>query len=240
MNACCAECGNIEGGGVSLKICKPCMQAKYCNAACQKNHWPTHKKQCKLRAAELRDEALFKDPPPKEDCPICFLPMPKRLICCISLPPATISSVPIRDYAIANTELANMATEEYYPCCGKTFCKGCVYSCCMSGNNKCPFCNAERIGRTDRELVADIRKRVEANDAGAIWTLAGSYYHGLYGLQQDRTRAIDLYARAAELGFNKAHYHLGMLYHEGGDLKKDKFHVEAAAMAGHDGARNII
>jgi hypothetical protein len=92
-NACCAECGKEEGG-VSLKTCKPCMQVKYCNADCQKNHWPKHKKQCKQRAAELRDEALFKDPPPKEECLICFLPMPIELICCVSLPPATISSVP--------------------------------------------------------------------------------------------------------------------------------------------------
>ena len=51
----------------------------------------------------LRDNALFKDPPAKEDCPICFLPMPGYLICCISLPPATISSVPI--YTVANEEL---------------------------------------------------------------------------------------------------------------------------------------
>ena len=86
---CCADCG-IEGGA-SLKTCKSCMQVKYCNAECQKSHWATHKKQCKLRAAELRDEALFKDPPSKEDCPICFLPMSKELLSCVSLPPATIS-----------------------------------------------------------------------------------------------------------------------------------------------------
>jgi hypothetical protein len=55
-----------------------CTQ-RYCSAACQKNHWPIHKKECKLRAAELRDEALFKDPQDKEECPICFLPMPTLL-----------------------------------------------------------------------------------------------------------------------------------------------------------------
>ena len=65
-------------------------------------HWATHKKECKQRAAELRDEALFKDPPSKEECPICFLPMPHKLLACISLPPATILSVPIYDFAIAN------------------------------------------------------------------------------------------------------------------------------------------
>ena len=49
-------------------------------------------------------ETLFKDPPAKEDCPICFLPMPARLICCISLQPANISSVPIYDFAKENVE----------------------------------------------------------------------------------------------------------------------------------------
>jgi hypothetical protein len=95
IDVCCAECG--EKGDASLKTCKSCMSVKYCNADCQKRHWPTHKKDCKLRAAELRDEALFKDPPAKEDCPICFLPMPAQLICCFSLPSATILSVPIYD-----------------------------------------------------------------------------------------------------------------------------------------------
>ena len=124
---CCAECGKEEGGAVSLKVCKACMSVKYCNAKCQKNHWSTHKKECKLRAAEIRDEALFKDPPPKEECPICFLPMPVRLFSCASLPDATILSVPIYDYAMANEELEKMDTAIYYLCCGKSICAGCKY-----------------------------------------------------------------------------------------------------------------
>ena len=116
---CCAECG--VAGGVSLKVCKSCMLVRYCNGNCQKNHWQKHKKVCKLRAAELRDEALFKDPPAKEDCPICFLPMPAHLVCCVSLPPATISSVPIYNYAIANDGLADDGTEQYYPCWWKEY-----------------------------------------------------------------------------------------------------------------------
>jgi hypothetical protein len=73
---------------------------------CQRNHWSKHKKGCKQRAAELRDETLFKDPPPMEECPICFLPMPLKIISCASLPDATIMSVPIYDFAMANEELA--------------------------------------------------------------------------------------------------------------------------------------
>jgi hypothetical protein len=53
---CCAECG--EEGGVSLKMCKSCMIVRYCGATCQRNHWPMHKKVCKLRAAEIHDKAV--------------------------------------------------------------------------------------------------------------------------------------------------------------------------------------
>jgi hypothetical protein len=91
-------------------------------------------KQCKLRAAELRDEALFRDPPDKEDCPICFLPMPASVLCCISLPPANVTSVPIGDFAIENKVMADKVSFEYYECCGKSICRGCMYSFCKSGN----------------------------------------------------------------------------------------------------------
>ena len=217
------------------------MQVKYCNAECQKNHWPKHKIPCKLRAAELRDEALFKDLSPKEDCPICFVPMPEKLISCVSLPPATLSSVPIKDFAIANTELSRMGTAEYYPCCGKSICGGCINSFNRTDNDdKCPFCISDQGNKTQEDQVGDNMKRVEANDPTSICMLANSYHHGLNGFQQDQTKAMELYARAADLGFNKAHCLLGGIYHEGGDMKKAKFHLETAAMAGHEVARNNL
>jgi hypothetical protein len=37
-----------------------------------------HKIVCKRSAAELRDEALLKDPLAKDKCPIRFLPMPVK------------------------------------------------------------------------------------------------------------------------------------------------------------------
>jgi len=201
------------------------------------DHWPKHKKECKLHAAELHDEALFKDPPAKEDCPICFLPMPYELLSCMSLPPATTSSVPIVDFAKANEGLAQVDMEEYYSCCGKSICGGCMHSFFESRNDeKCPFCKSE-IDKTDGESVEDLMKRVEANDAGAMYILGSNYYHGNEGLQQDRERAMELWTRAAKLGSSKAHYQLGCTYGEGGELKKSKFHYEAAAMAGNEKAR---
>jgi len=198
------------------------------------------KKECKRRAAELYDEALFKDPPAKEDCPICFLPMPMKLICCLSLPPATVSSVPIYDFAV---DKEDMGMEAYYPCCGKSICRGCEYSFYESEKiDTCQFCKAERIGTVDTEgksveYQLRLMKRVEANDAGAMCVLAHNYHYGERGLQQDWAKALELYARAAEFGSSQAHFFMGIIYRQEGDLKKAKFHYEAAAMAGHEDAR---
>jgi len=233
---CCAECG--EEGGVSLKACKSCMLAKYCNAECQHKHWATHKADCKIQAAKIRDEALFKDPPPKEDCPICFLPMPAQLICCLSLPPATLSSIPIYDYATANEASKDKVMEQYYPCCGKSICGGCIHSFFESGNTeRCAFCNSDQSSKTLEERVDEMMKRVGANDADSICMLANSYYQGLNGFQQDHAKAMGLYPRAADLGCIKAQNQLGGIYSKGGYLKKAKFHYEAAAMAGNEIAR---
>ena len=116
-----------------------------------------------------------------------------------------------------------------------------MYSFAQSDNEcKCPFCNFDRASKTDGEIVADMMKRTDANDAASIYMLGTCYRNGLRGLQQDRTKAIELYARAGQLGCSKSHTHLGVLYHEGGDMKKAKFHFEAAAMAGHDVARSNL
>jgi TPR repeat protein len=105
----------------------------------------------------------------------------------------------------------------------------------MSGNDyKCPFCNSERGD------VEQVLKRAEANDAASISILAQYYCNGEQSFPQDQTKAIELYARAAELGFSKAHCNLGSIYYEGGDMEKAKFHFEAAAMAGHEVARNNL
>ena len=258
----CADCGVDEGEGVSLKACKSCMLVKYCNPTCQLNHWPKHKKLCKQRAAELHDEALFKEPPPKEDCPICFLPMPGKLINCFSFPPATISSVPIatissmpindvtnmtissmpiNDVTNIHQELADLTTAIYYSCCGKSICGGCIHSFGKTGNKeKCPFCNADTEINSDADKIENIMKRVDSIDTGAIDLLGTCYYNGLLGIHQDETKAIELWMRAAELGFSKSHNYLGMHYYHRKNSKKAKFHLEAAAMAGHEEARNNI
>ena len=68
-----AACGK---GWDGLRACAACRLVKYCGRDCQKSHRSAHKRDCKGRTAELYDEKLFTKPPPCEDCPICFIPLP--------------------------------------------------------------------------------------------------------------------------------------------------------------------
>ena len=70
--SCCASCGIGEVDDINLKECDDCDLVKYCSDECQREHQPEHKEGCKKRAAELRDEQLFKQPESSHigDCPI--------------------------------------------------------------------------------------------------------------------------------------------------------------------------
>jgi TPR repeat protein len=115
---------------------------------------------------------------------------------------------------------------------------GCVHSLQQTGNDeKCPFCNADQ-DKSIEEKIEEMTKRVQANDANSICELGAYYYQGLNGLQQDNKKGKDLYAKAAKLDHHKAHYNLADIYHFNEvNLKKAKFHYEAAAMLGCEVAR---
>lgn len=101
----------------------------------------------------------------------------------------------------------------------------------------CPFCNSDRGDDTDEQRVEETMMQVEVNDPTSICLLATYYDNGLGGLQQDCAKAVELWKQASKLGSRHVHFELGVIYHEWGDLKKDKFHYKAAAMAGHKVAR---
>ena len=79
MPSICANCGKGEDESDSLKACTACKLVRYCSRECQKTHRPQHKRECRKRAKEIHDEELFKQPPPPEECPICFLRIPSLL-----------------------------------------------------------------------------------------------------------------------------------------------------------------
>eukprot|EP00979_Chaetoceros_neogracilis_P016713 scaffold9124_cov144-Chaetoceros_neogracile.AAC.1 len=214
----CAACGDSDDGGGSLKACTGCNLVEYCNRTCQAAHWPAHKKACKERAAELFDEKLFKQPPPNEDCPICYLRLPIVGDLC-----------------------------SYQPCCGTMMCDGCAYAHSVAEadtekeKETCVFCRTEAPS-SEEEHIERIKKRVEANDAQAIFHLGCYYQFGMMGLRQDNAKALELYHKSAKLGNHHSHYSLSVCYQGGGiierDTRKATDHEQISAMAGNVKARH--
>lgn len=71
----------------------------------------------------------------------------------------------------------------------------------------------------DKERIEELMKRIEKNDAFAMCEMSRLCYQGLRGVQQNLAKRMGLLTKAAELGFSEAHFSLGRLYEEGGDLK---------------------
>ena len=90
-----------------MNSCNKCDLVKYCNVACKKKHKSKHKKQCDKRVAELLDKKLFKEPPPREECPICMLPLPYE-----------------------------NKTVTFKSCCGKLICYGCIHAMEETGDKR--------------------------------------------------------------------------------------------------------
>ena len=223
----CANCGK-EG---AKNICNKCNVARYCNAVCKKIHKKKHKKDCEehvrhaaekhnedlRRAAELHDIELFKQPPPKEDCPICFQQLP-----------------------LLNTGY------RYQTCCGKVICSGCDYAPVFDNqgnkvdNEKCPFCRTPHSKSAEEEVERQ-KKRVEARDPLAIHKLGIFYSEGTYGYPKDYSKALELYHQAAKLGYAAAYTNIGYAYHFGEGAEVDKkmavYYYELAAMKGSTPAR---
>ncbi len=216
---CCASCGIAGGDDVKLKDCSACHLVKYCSVKCQKDHWPQHKKECKGRVAELRDEILFKQPESSHlgDCPICYLPL----------------SIDKSKYGYVS-----------YSCCSKRTCAGCDYN-----NHKresqgrlqhsCPFCRKAAPG-TGEEINEQWMKRIEANDPFAMRFIGTIRYK-----QGDYKAAFGYWTRAADLGDVEAHYQLSNLYRGEKqvvekDQKMELYHTEQAAIGGHPRARHNL
>eukprot|EP00984_Skeletonema_dohrnii_P024197 scaffold13303_cov78-Skeletonema_dohrnii-CCMP3373.AAC.3 len=212
----CASCGIAGADEIKLKDCSACKLVKYCGVKCQKDHRPQHKKECKERAAELRDEILFKQPESthRGDCPICCLPLP------IDTDKSTLMS-----------------------CCCKLICDGCDYANVIREvreklDRKCPFCR-HPVPKSDEEFKRNILKRIDVNDAVAIRQMGG--YRNQKG---DYDGAIEYFKKAAGLGDLGAHYELSVMYRKGKGVEKDEkkmvYHLEKAAIGGVPFARHNL
>ena len=197
----CANCSKSEDGDVKLKRCTACKMVKYCCQGCQISHRPKHKRACKKRAAELFDEELFKDPPAREECPICMLPLP-----------------------IDASEII------FAVCCGNFICVGCSYAQQIeelkSGKRVedvgwCPFCRAPPP-RAPEDNISLLNKCIEKNNAKAINELAAHYMKGEIGLPINPHKATELFLKAVQLGHAGACFNLGNCYLIGNGVERDE------------------
>ena len=221
----CANCGK-EGNSDNMNTCNKCKQVKYCNAVCKKVHKKKHKKGCEEyvrlaaeHAAELHDIELFKQPPPREDCPICFIRLPDL-----------------------------RTGRSYQSCCGKEICSGCVDAPVYDNqgnevdNEKCPFCRLP--APNEEEMIKRLTKRMEASDALAIYNLGCYYDKEMYRIPQNYTKALELWHRAAEHGCAEAYCNIGSCYDNGEGVEVDKekanYYCELAAIGGDVQARHNL
>ena len=216
---CANCCGKERNDSAKLKNCTACRLVKYCDVDCQRAHRKQHKRACKKRAAELKDERLYGQGHERQEadfCPLCFLAIPFR----------------VADHATM------------YTCCMKTVCNGCEHAAMKRGlGRSCPFCRAPPPENHAQSLET-IRKRVDAKDTAAIYHLGCQYYSGELGLKKNVPRGIELWSKAAELGSTMALFKLGMLNYQGWGVAQDKakgIHCcELAAMQGHTESRHLL
>lgn len=188
--------------------------AKYCSRDCQLAHWSRHKADCKKRAAELFDEELFKEHPERDECPICM-----------------------------DKLHANHAEVAFKECCGKFQCHGCIFAQHKQEvkNGKeddekgiCPFCRTPET-KSDKEYMRRLEKCV--NQAYAMYLMA-EYYEKM---EENLTKAMELYLKAGELGCAEAYFNLGIIYDVGNGVernqKKARHYHELAILRGDVCAR---
>ena len=214
----CANCGEQGSDTVKLRNCTACRLVKYCGVDCQKVHRKQHKKECKQRAAELKDEKLYSqgcERPEGDFCPICTLPIP----------------LPMDEHSVFNV------------CCMKQVCNGCVMAAKARGMQDCPFCRTP-YPDNDADTLAMVQARVAKKDPDAISELGSKYFYGELGLQKNMRRAFELWTEAAELGSVEALFNLGNAYHNGDGGQKDEAKAiqfwRKAAMQGHVECRHNV
>ncbi|EJK76507.1 hypothetical protein THAOC_01728 [Thalassiosira oceanica] len=216
----CANCGKQGSDSVKLKNCTACRLVKYCCVDCQRAHRKQHKKACKQRAAELKDEQLYSqghERPEGDFCPLCTLPIP----------------IPIHEHSAFSV------------CCMKRICRGCDFAAQKRGMHDCPFCRTP-FPDNKAGLQKDMQKAVElwteAAELGsikALFDLGNAYFNGV-GVQEDKGKAYELYKKAAMKGHVECRHNLGNHEARKGNYDRAVRHwMISAKMGDKDSVENI-
>lgn len=149
---------------------------------------------------ELKGADLFAPLLPMEDCPICFIPLPR---------------------------LGDKKVYKY--CCGKEICLGCdEESIAMSmqggvhNDNKscaCPFCRAVSLKTGDVDRI--LEKSITKNDRIALFALSEYFLEGSQECSKDELKAVDCLIRAVELGSADSCGRLAAWFRDGTGVPQD-------------------
>eukprot|EP00956_Cyclotella_meneghiniana_P024538 scaffold49403_cov23-Cyclotella_meneghiniana.AAC.1 len=169
---------------------------------------------CWKNASDLRDQKIYAQPPRKEECPICMIPLP-----CMD------------------------DESSYMPCCGKTLCKGCRYSlnrdCCPFCNTTVAGSHKESIKR----LSDRMEKYSDPIAMVLLGSFYQHGRHGL-PVDKSKAFELYKNASELEFECAGAHLHLGMAYQEGAGTEINMIlayhHYQIAAMMGNMAARNNV
>jgi len=192
----------------------------------------------------ITDQELFKKPPPKDECSICFIQLP-----------------------ILETGF------KYNPCCGKVICSGCVYGNIRLGD-LCPFCRApatdfeesikrsmKRMNSNDPEAIfncavachkgeygyaQDTKKALdlwhragELGKASAYYNIGCIYDRGLR-VEVDKKKAKYYYELAAMRGDVDSRFYLGAFEEHTGNMERALKHFMIAARGGESDSLDAI
>eukprot|EP00579_Thalassiosira_antarctica_P010435 CAMPEP_0201909324 /NCGR_PEP_ID=MMETSP0903-20130614/1136_1 /ASSEMBLY_ACC=CAM_ASM_000552 /TAXON_ID=420261 /ORGANISM="Thalassiosira antarctica, Strain CCMP982" /LENGTH=262 /DNA_ID=CAMNT_0048443833 /DNA_START=85 /DNA_END=870 /DNA_ORIENTATION=- len=144
--------------------------------------------------AEEADVDLFAPLPPKEDCPICYLPFPLR-----------------------------ESESTFNVCCGKIICVGChiTNKMTMEENGFEDTCAFYRQPRPDPiDNIKALNQLMQKNNTDAFMAMAHRYQTG-DGVSQSNMKALELFIRASDLGSAVVYGFIAVHYEHGYVVEKD-------------------
>ena len=164
---------------------------------------------------ETADIDLFAPITEREECPLCLIPLS-----------------------------INEEETSFSPCCGKNICNGCGFKQTIieikkgvpAKQQKCAFCCQKP---DPKNTIKALKKLMKKNHPAAIMAMGHKYIlPGENGAAiQSYTRALEMYIRAAELGYAPAFYTIGKCYLNGigveQETSKALSYCEIAAKKGH-------
>ncbi|EJK74851.1 hypothetical protein THAOC_03444 [Thalassiosira oceanica] len=202
----CANCGKHGSDTVKLKNCTACRLVKYCGVDCQRAHRKQHKKACKQRVAELKDEQLYgqgHERPEWQFCPICTLPIPLP----INNGADGLAMVQTRLEKKDPEAINFLGAEYYYASLG--------------------------MRKDIRKAVELWSEAAKLGSIEALCHLGVAYYEG-EEVQQDKAKGVEFFKRAAMQGHIESRVKLGTIEGKKGNHERAAKHFQISAKMGDE------